>query len=116
MGSLPIRPVSDRRDNRVVAGHGVLALPAIETAVGPEPTAFTSGGTMADRTDARPPWKRANPKKTAAKKLTLEQKAEARARARAAGRKYPNLVDNMAVAKAKSARKRKAAKARAAKS
>ncbi len=71
---------------------------------------------MADRTDARPPWKRANPKKTAAKKLTLEQKAEARARARAAGRQYPNLVDNMAVArKAKSARKRKAAKARAAK-
>ena len=61
--------------------------------------------------DAKPPWKRRNPrKKSTASKLSPAQKGEARARARAAGRPYPNLVDNMAVA-----RKRKAATKRAAK-
>jgi hypothetical protein len=64
------------------------------------------------------PWKRANPRKTASdgkgsRKLTPAQKAEARGRARKAGRKYPNLVDNMAVARKRSATK-KAAKAGAA--
>ena len=48
--------------------------------------------------DAPPPWKRKNPKKTTAA-LSPQQKSEARARARKAGRKYPNLVDNMAVAR-----------------
>lgn len=33
------------------------------------------------------------------KKLTPAQKAQAKARAKAAGRPYPNLVDNAAVAK-----------------
>ena len=33
------------------------------------------------------------------KKLTPAQKAKAKARAKAAGRPYPNLVDNAAVAK-----------------
>jgi hypothetical protein len=33
------------------------------------------------------------------KKLTPEQKSEAKARAKKAGRPYPNLVDNMAVSK-----------------
>ncbi|GAB3726309.1 hypothetical protein GCM10028862_01450 [Luteimonas pelagia] len=46
-----------------------------------------------------PPWKRKNPVKPAARiRLTPDEKAEARARAEAAGRRYPNLVDNMAVA------------------
>ena len=48
----------------------------------------------------RKPWKDSNPRKAAgkpARTLTAEQKAEARGRARKAGRKYPNLVDNMAV-------------------
>jgi hypothetical protein len=35
------------------------------------------------------------------KKLTPEKKAEAKARAKKAGRPYPNLVDNMAVSKKK---------------
>lgn len=48
---------------------------------------------------AAPPWKRKNPKKQGSKPLSAQQKSEARARARAAGRKYPNLVDNMAVAR-----------------
>lgn len=43
-------------------------------------------------------WDKKNPKKTSTK-LTSAQKAAARARAKAAGRKYPNLVDNAAVAR-----------------
>lgn len=45
-------------------------------------------------------WDKPNPK-TKSKKLTPSQIASAKARAKAAGRKYPNLVDNMAVAKKK---------------
>ena len=41
-----------------------------------------------------------NPKKTS-KKLTPAQKTAAKAKAKAAGRTYPNLVDNAAVAKKK---------------
>jgi hypothetical protein len=43
-------------------------------------------------------WDTPNPKKTH-HKLTSAQVSKARARARAAGRPYPNLVDNMAVMK-----------------
>jgi hypothetical protein len=45
-------------------------------------------------------WDKKNPKKTSTK-LTSSQKATAKARAKAAGRKYPNLVDNAAVARMK---------------
>lgn len=49
----------------------------------------------------QPPWKRKAPKKkpSASSKLTPEQKAAAKARAAKAGRPYPNLIDNMAIAK-----------------
>lgn len=53
----------------------------------------------------KPPWKRKNPKRGGSVPLSSAQKSEARARAAKAGRRYPNLVDNMAVA-----RKRKAAR------
>jgi hypothetical protein len=43
-------------------------------------------------------WDKKNPKKTSTK-LTSAQKVAAKARAKAAGRKYPNLVDNAAVAR-----------------
>ena len=43
-------------------------------------------------------WDKKNPKRTSTK-LTSAQKAAAKARAKAAGRKYPNLVDNTAVAR-----------------
>lgn len=43
--------------------------------------------------DGKPFWKRKNPNKKS-KPLTPEQKAAAKARAKKAGRKYPNLVDN----------------------
>ena len=50
----------------------------------------------------RKPWKNANPRKKdgTSTPLSPAKKAEARARARKAGRPYPNLVDNMAVARA----------------
>jgi len=65
---------------------------------------------------SRAPWKRANPRKRAGKKskhLTSAQKSTAKARARRAGRPYPNLVDNMRMAS--KASKKKAAKKRPAK-
>lgn len=48
----------------------------------------------------KPFWKTTNPKKKSTP-LTAEQRAEARARAKAAGRPYPNLIDNAAVARKK---------------
>ena len=45
-------------------------------------------------------WDKKNPKKKS-EKLDPSEKAEAKARAKKAGRPYPNLVDNMAVAKKK---------------
>ena len=45
-------------------------------------------------------WDKKNPKKKSTK-LTPAQRAAAKKRAKAAGRPYPNLVDNAAVAKKK---------------
>ena len=45
-------------------------------------------------------WDTKNPNKTS-KKLAPSQKAAAKARAKKAGRPWPNLVDNVAVAKKK---------------
>ena len=49
---------------------------------------------------AKKPWEKPNPKKKSTP-LTDEQKASAKASAKAAGRKYPNLVDNMNATKKK---------------
>ena len=46
---------------------------------------------MATRT---PPWKKPNPKQRSTP-LSAAQKAAAKRRADAAGRRYPNLVDNL---------------------
>ena len=43
-------------------------------------------------------WKTKDPTKSD-KKLTPDQKAKAKASAKAAGRPYPNLIDNMKVSK-----------------
>lgn len=67
---------------------------------------------------SRSPWKRQNPRKRAgkaAKHLSPAQKSAAKARARRAGRRYPNLVDNMRMAakktsKSKSSKTKKSAK------
>jgi hypothetical protein len=42
-----------------------------------------------------PPWKKPAPRKSKHKALTAAQKAAAQARAKRAGRPYPNLIDNM---------------------
>lgn len=42
---------------------------------------------------AKPIWEKKNPKKRS-KSLTAGQKAAAKARAKKAGRRYPNMVDN----------------------
>lgn len=59
---------------------------------------------MASRSDTRPPWKRKRPN-TKSAPLSPKEKDEARARARGAGRPYPNLVDNMAVARQRTRKK-----------
>tara|TARA_R110000868_G_scaffold164138_1_gene396537 strand:- start:748 stop:906 length:159 start_codon:yes stop_codon:yes gene_type:complete len=48
----------------------------------------------------KPFWETKNPKKKSTK-LTPAQKTAAKKRAKAAGRPYPNLIDNAAVAKKK---------------
>ena len=71
----------------------------------------------------RVPWQRANPRKRAGKAtkhLSPAKKEAAKARARRAGRRYHNLVDNMRMASktgktTKKATKKKAAKKKAAK-
>ena len=45
-------------------------------------------------------WDKPNPKKKSTA-LTPKQKTAAKARAKAAGRSYPNLVDNAAVSRTK---------------
>ncbi len=46
-----------------------------------------------------PPWKRSTPSQSARTKLTPESLAWAKAAAQKAGRRYPNLIDNMAAAR-----------------
>jgi Domain of unknown function (DUF6321) len=58
---------------------------------------------------ARAPWKRVNPRKRAgkaSKHLTPAKKSAAKARAKRAGRPYPNLVDNMRMASKKTKSKK----------
>jgi hypothetical protein len=48
----------------------------------------------------KPVWEKKDPTKKD-KPLTKSQKSSAKAKAKAAGRPYPNLVDNMAAARKK---------------
>ena len=61
----------------------------------------------------RAPWKRPNPRKRAGKPsthLSPAKKSAAKARARRAGRHYPNLVDNMRMASKKPSKKKSTGK------
>lgn len=49
----------------------------------------------------KPVWDKKNPKEGESSKLSKKQKSSAKAKAKAAGRPYPNLVDNMNAAKKK---------------
>jgi hypothetical protein len=51
--------------------------------------------------NSSPPWKKSAPKKGRHTKLTAKSRQKAKASAKRAGRKYPNLVDNMAVVRAR---------------
>jgi hypothetical protein len=55
---------------------------------------------MANRSakSKRQPWDQPAPRGSRQTKLTKSQKAKAKAAATRAGRRYPNLVDNMRVA------------------
>jgi len=57
-------------------------------------------------TTRKPPWRKSNPKKRAgtSRKLTGAQKRSARSTAKKAGRRYPNLVDNMRAASKRKSR------------
>lgn len=54
---------------------------------------------MKNHPTTKPPWKKPKPKGAGGQKLTPEEIAQARERAAKAGRRYPNLVDNMAILK-----------------
>jgi ribosomal protein L15E len=55
-----------------------------------------------NRKKSKPVWQKSRPKSLGKpKKLTSSQKASARAAAKKAGRRYPNLVDNMRAARKK---------------
>lgn len=65
------------------------------------------------RKTSKPPWRKSNPRKKASKAskhLSPAKKKSAKARAKRAGRPYPNLIDNMAVASKKKSAKKKSAK------
>jgi len=59
------------------------------------PDCHGRGSRLTARMSAKP-WERKPAKPAAGNKLTPANVAWARARAKAAGRRYPNLVDNMA--------------------
>jgi hypothetical protein len=68
---------------------------------------------------ARAPWKRSNPRKRAgkaSKHLSPREKSAAKARAKRAGRRHPNLVDNMRMAAKKKSAKKRISKGRSSKS
>lgn len=54
---------------------------------------------MASSSTDKPVWRKKPPKGGKKTTLTEAQKQEARTRAAKAGRPYPNLIDNMAVAR-----------------
>lgn len=59
---------------------------------------------------SKEPWERENPRTASgqdSKHLSAAQKASAKRHAKAAGRPYPNLVDNMQAAKASAGKVKK---------
>jgi hypothetical protein len=64
------------------------------------------------RKSASTPWERPAPRHARHTKLSSRDKSEAKHRAKKAGRKYPNLVDNMAVAAKKTRGSSRTAKAK----
>ncbi len=65
------------------------------------PTKTKTKKTTAKTKSKKTPWEKPAPKKASHTKLSSGDKAKAKASAKKAGRPYPNLVDNMKVAKEK---------------
>ena len=59
-----------------------------------------AGGVIISTMKAKPVWEKPNPNKKSSP-LSPAQKTAAKARAKKAGRPYPNLVDNMAASRMK---------------
>jgi hypothetical protein len=59
-----------------------------------------AGGVNVSNMKSKPVWESKNPKKKSTP-LSSSQKTAAKARAKKAGRPYPNLVDNMAASRSK---------------
>jgi hypothetical protein len=59
-----------------------------------------AGGVMIHNMKQKPVWEKSNPKKKSTP-LSPAQKTAAKAKAKKAGRPYPNLVDNMAASRKK---------------
>ncbi len=59
-----------------------------------------AGGVNVSNMKSKPVWDKPNPKKKSSP-LSPAQKTAAKARAKKAGRPYPNLVDNMAASRMK---------------
>jgi hypothetical protein len=59
-----------------------------------------AGGVSVSNMKSKPVWEKENPKKKSTP-LSPAQKTAAKARAKKAGRPYPNLVDNMAASRTK---------------
>ena len=59
-----------------------------------------AGGVIISNMKAKPVWEKPNPNKKSTP-LSPAQKTAAKARAKKAGRPYPNLVDNMAASRKK---------------
>jgi hypothetical protein len=59
-----------------------------------------AGGVNVSNMKSKPVWEKENPKKKSTP-LSPAQKTAAKARAKKAGRPYPNLVDNMAASRNK---------------
>ena len=67
---------------------------------------YRAGMAKQTRSDGKAPWERKRPAGAKKTKLTAASRAKAKGRARKAGRKYPNLVDNMRAAAEQRSRKK----------
>ena len=67
---------------------------------------YRAGMAKQTRSDGKAPWERKRPEGAKKTKLTAASRAKAKGRARKAGRKYPNLVDNMRAAAEQRSRKK----------
>ncbi len=72
----------------------------------PDPPDCQGRGSRLTGSMSEKPWERKPAKPATGTKLTPENVDWARARAKAAGRRYPNLVDNMAAARRQSEQER----------